>query len=63
MTHRGDLGEDGHRDFGRGLAADAQAHGAMQAREFGLRQIELGEPLAPLLGVDARAERTYIEAR
>ena len=35
----------------------------MQAREFGLRQIELGEPLAPLLGVDARAERANIKAR
>ena len=46
VTHRGHLRQDRHRDLRRRLAADAQAHWAMQTIQLGLGQIELCQAAA-----------------
>ena len=52
-----DLGKDRDGDLGRSSAADVEADRAVQALDLGRAEIEQGEAVLPLGGVDARAER------
>ena len=62
-AHADDFRHHRYRNLGRGAAADAQSDRAVQARDLAGREVEQRQPLAPLVSVGARAERTDIEGR